>query len=122
MFNISHEANARIVHSLQGAAVGAIVLMLSGSFWPGWVLESTSQKRLGERDKSTLVRVLAPVCAEKFRSQPNLAVKVAELKGVDSWRRDRHLVAANYVVKSGIAATDEAVGSACANMLDDLTK
>ena len=104
------------------AVGGAVAVMIAGSFWPGWSTEKTVQKRLAERDKATLVRVLAPVCAEKFRAQPNLAVKVAELKGVSSWQRDGYLVKGNYVVKSGLASTDSDIGTACANMLDDLTK
>ena len=104
------------------AVGGAVAVMIAGSFWPGWSTEKTVQKRLAERDKATLVRVLAPVCAEKFRTQPNLAGKVAELKGISTWQRDGYLVNGNYVVKSGLASTDSDIGTACANMLDDLTK
>jgi len=94
------------------AVGGAVAVMIAGSFWPGWSTEKTVQKRLAERDKAT----------EKFRTQPNLAVKVAELKGISTWQRDGYLVNGNYVVKSGLASTDSDIGTACANMLDDLTK
>lgn len=122
MFSFSRAAQDRIVHSLQGAGIGAIALMIGGSYWPGWSSERTIEKRLIERDRATLVRVLAPVCANQFRIQPNLDARTAELRGVSTWQRDRFLVSGDYVVKSGIASTDEAIGGACADLLNDLTK
>jgi len=105
-----------------GAVVGAIALAVVGSFWPGWSLESTIKKRVADTERATMVAALAPVCAQKFRNQPDVVTKAAELKGVSSWQRDRHMVAGNYVMKSGLAATDEAVGGACARLLEDLLK
>lgn len=122
MFEVSQATMDKAKLGSICAIAGAIAITIAGSFWPGWSTEKTIQKRVAEREKATLVRVLAPVCAEKFRAQPNLAVKVAELKGVSTWQRDGYLVKGNYVVKSGLASTDSDIGTACANMLDDLTK
>jgi hypothetical protein len=105
-----------------GAIAGAVGIMIAGSFWPGWSTESTVQKRLATRDNVTLVRVLGPVCAKKFREQPDLTASVAELKKIDSWRRDDYLVKSHYVIPTGAPSTDTAIGDACANLLSDLTK
>jgi hypothetical protein len=96
--------------------------MIVGSFWPGWVLESTAQKRIAAQQKSILVNALAPACADKFRNQPDVTAQVAALKDVATWHRDRHMVERNFVVKSGESMTDDAIGAACINLLADLTK
>ena len=107
---------------VQGAIAGGAALMIVGSFWPGWVLESTAQKRIAAQQKSILVNALAPVCADKFRNQPDVTAQVAALKDVATWHRDRHMVERNFVVKSGESMTDDAIGAACINLLADLTK
>jgi hypothetical protein len=70
---------------VQGAIAGGAALMIVGSFWPGWVLESTAQKRTAAQEKSILVKALAPVCADKFRNQPDVTAQVAALKDVGIW-------------------------------------
>ena len=105
-----------------GACIAALVLLGGGSYWPGWQLDSTATERMREGQKTALVRVLAPVCAEKFRKQQNLTAQTAMLKEVKSWERDKWLVDEKWVVPTGAASTDKAVGDACADMLDDLTK
>jgi hypothetical protein len=106
-----------------GAAAAAALLVIGGSYWPGWQLDSTAQQSLIEGQKASLVRVLAPVCAERFRMQPDLAVKAAALKEVSSWKRDQYLVDNDWVIPSGVSpAVDTAVGDACADMLEDLVK
>jgi hypothetical protein len=107
---------------VQGAIAGGAALMIVGSFWPGWVLESTAQKRIAAQEKSILVNTLAPACADKFRNQPDVTAQVAALKDVATWHRDRHMVERNFVVKSGESMTDDAIGAACINLLADLTK
>ena len=105
-----------------GAAIAA-ALLIGGSWWPGWQLDSTANESIGNAQKSALVRVLAPVCAERFRRQPDLAVQAAALKDVKSWQRDQYLVDNKWVIASGVSpAIDVAVGDACADLLEDITK
>ena len=107
---------------VQGAIAGGAALMIVGSFWPGWVLESTAQKRIAALQKSILVNALAPACADKFRNQPDVTAQVAALKDVATWHRDRHMVERNFVVKSGVSVTDDDIAAACINLLADLTR
>ena len=116
---LSGDSPKRLV---QGAIAGGAALMIVGSFWPGWVLESTAQNRIAAQEKSTLVSALAPVCADKFRNQPDVTAQVAALKDVRDWHRDRHMVERNFVVKSGVSMTDDAIAAACINLLADLTR
>lgn len=106
-----------------GAGAAAALLLIGGSYWPGWQLDSTAEQSLAAGQQSALVRVLAPVCAERFRQQPDLATQAAAFKEVDSWKRDAYLVSNKWVIPSGVSPKiDEAVGDACADLLKDITK
>jgi hypothetical protein len=73
---------------LQGAAVGAIATIFVGFYWGGWSLGSTADKMAREQSNLAVVAALAPVCADKFRAQPDAAVKTIVLsKEVYSWNR-----------------------------------
>ena len=54
----------------------------------GWSLGSTADKMATEQSKLAVVAALAPVCADKFRAQPDAAAKTIALsKEVYSWNR-----------------------------------
>jgi hypothetical protein len=74
-------------HLLQGAAVGAVATIFVGFYWGGWWLGSTADKIVKEQSKLAVVAALAPVCAEKFRAQPDGAAKIIALSKVYPWNR-----------------------------------
>jgi hypothetical protein len=72
---------------LQGAAVGAAATMVVGFNWGGWWLGSTADKMIKEQSKLAVVAALAPGCADKFRAQPDAAVKIIALSKAYPWKR-----------------------------------
>jgi hypothetical protein len=74
---------------LQGAVVGAVATIVVGFNWGGWSLGSTADKTAREQSKLAVVAALAPVCAEKFRAQPDAAAKTIALSKVDAWNRTK---------------------------------
>ena len=72
---------------LQGAAVGAVATIVVGFNWGGWSLGSTADKMAREQSKLAVVAALAPVCADKFRAQPDAAAKAIALSKVYPWKR-----------------------------------
>lgn len=122
MFEISSQTKAATKPFLWGAVAGALALAIGGTFWPGYSLESTVKTRIVVEKRAALVKVLAPVCDEKFRGLPDLTLRSAALKETQSWKRDTYLVESGYVTPSGLDSTDNAVGEVCANLLEDLTK
>lgn len=72
---------------LQGAAAGAVATIVIGFHWGGWSLGSTADKMAKDRSELAVVAALAPVCADKFRAQPEAAAKTIALSKVDSWKR-----------------------------------
>ena len=72
---------------LQGAAAGAVATMVVGFSWGGWFLGSTADKMAKEQSNLAVVAALAPVCADKFRAQPDAEAKTVALSKVNSWKR-----------------------------------
>ena len=72
---------------LQGAAVGAVATIVVGFSWGGWSLGSTADKMAKERSELAVVAALAPVCADKFRAQPDAEAKKVALSKAESWKR-----------------------------------
>jgi hypothetical protein len=81
-----------------GAAIGgAILTMIIGFNWGGWVTGGTAQEMGEEMSEVAVVDRLTPICVEQFKQDPEKDKKFKELKGTDSWKRD------DYVIKQGWA-------------------
>jgi len=101
---------------LQGAAAGAVATMFIGFYWGGWSLGSTADKMAKERSDLAVVAALAPVCAEKFRAQPDAEAKKVALSKVDSWKR-RDEFPKEFVTLPGESYPNSALVDACYTLL-----
>jgi hypothetical protein len=72
---------------MQGAAVGALATVVVGFNWGGWSLASSADKMAKEQSNLAVTAALAPVCADKFRGQPDAAAKTIALSKVEPWKR-----------------------------------
>ena len=105
---------------LQGAFVGFVATAVIGFNWGGWTLGSTA-KQMAQKDTSAaLVAVLAPMCAEKFRSSSDAAAKMAEFKKVSLWQQDSFIQKGGWATFPGMSSPDLAIAEACAKMLTAL--
>ena len=101
---------------LQGAAAGAVATMIVGFSWGGWSLGSTADKMAKEQSNLAVVAALAPVCAEKFRAQPDAAAKTAALSKVDSWKRAEEF-SKEWVILPGETYPSSSLVAACYALL-----
>jgi hypothetical protein len=101
---------------LQGATVGAIATIFVGFNWGGWSLGSTADKMAKERSDLAVVAALAPVCADKFRAQPDAAAKTVALSKVDSWKRADEFPK-EFVTLPGETEPSSALADACYALL-----
>jgi hypothetical protein len=98
-----------------GAVVGAIVIMVLGSWQFGWVLGSTADQMARDRASTAVAEAVAPVCAAKFLAQPGAPAKVADLNKLRSDYEQR-----DFIEKGGWAvaivsdAPDYQLASECA--------
>ena len=101
---------------LQGAAAGAVATMFVGFYWGGWSLGSTADKMAKERSDLAVIAALAPVCAEKFRAQPDAEAKKVALSKVDSWKR-RDEFPKEFITIPGELYPNSALADACYTLL-----
>ena len=101
---------------LQGAAAGAVATMIIGFNWGGWTLGSTAEKQVKEAEQASVVRVLAPICADKFQHSADVSANLALLKKTDSWERDELIEKAGWATFPG-SEPDQKVAKACADLL-----
>ena len=101
---------------MQGAAAGAIATMVVGFYWGGWSVASTAEKMAKQRSELAVIAALAPVCADKFRAQPDAEAKQVALTKVDSWKR-RDEFPKEIVTLPGETYPSSALVDACYTLL-----
>ena len=101
---------------IQGAVAGAIVTMVVGFQWGGWTLGSTAASEVRDAEQASVVRVLAPICVDKFQHAVDAGANLAALKKADSWDRDVIITKAGWTTFPG-SEPDRKVAQACANLL-----
>jgi len=77
-----------VTRLLQGAFLGFLATVVIGFSWGGWTLGSTAKQMAVKETSAALVAVLAPMCADKFRSASDAALNMAEFTKVSSWQQD----------------------------------
>ena len=101
---------------LQGAAGGAVATIVIGFYWSGWTLGSTAEKQVKAAEQASIVRVLAPICADKFQRSADASANLQALNRADSWKRDEIIQKAGWATFPG-SEPDRKVAEACANLL-----
>jgi hypothetical protein len=105
---------------LQGAAAGALIAVVLGFGWGGWLLQSKAQKMTDQSVNSALVAALAPICADKFEHAAGAKATLVALKAVDSWKQDTFVVDGGWATFPGNEFPNRNVAEACAKILNDL--
>jgi hypothetical protein len=106
--------------SLKVRAVGAVATMIIGFNWGGWVLGKTAENNATMLVNTALVKAYGPVCIERFKQQPNVEAKWAELTKVDTWRRESYIKESGFATPPGSTSPNAAVADACADALSKI--
>src|SRR5690606_20430910 len=102
---------------LQGAAVGAVATAIIGFNWGGWVLGSTAAQQVEAAEQASVVKVLAPICADRFRRSADVGANLEALRKADSWDRAQLIEKAGWNTFPG-SEPDSDVAAACLGLLD----
>jgi alpha/beta superfamily hydrolase len=102
---------------LWSAAGGAVVCAIVGFSWGGWVTGGSARTASTAAAHDAVVVALAPICAERFRSQSDAATKIAELTKASSWDRGNVVAKSGYATMPGSKDADSDVARACGEML-----
>ena len=103
----------------QGAIAGAILTVAAGFYLGGWTLGSNVQKQVHSAEQASVVRVLAPICADRFTRSADAATNLQALNKEDSWKRDDMIVKAGWATFPG-SEPDRQVAEACARLLSQV--
>ena len=107
----------KIKPGLLGAVCGAIVLVIIGFSWGGWVSGGTAREMAEEMAGNAVVARLAPICVEQFKQDSAKDRKLEELKREESWRRDRYIEKQGWATMPGETKSDNKVAGRCAEMI-----
>jgi hypothetical protein len=106
---------------LQGAVLGAVATIVIGFSWGGWMLGSTAQGRIADAQQASIVRVLAPICADRFEHAADVSTNLRALNAVESWKRDDIIEKAGWTTFPG-SQPNPKVAEACLGMLKGIKK
>lgn len=101
----------------QGAIAGAALTAIIGFNWGGWVLGSTAAQQVEAAEQASVVKVLAPICADRFRRSADVGANLEALKKADSWDRNELIAKAGWNTFPG-SEPDPEVAAACVSMLN----
>ena len=106
---------------LVGAAIGAVLAMIIGFTWGGWLTASKSRVVIQERVSAAIVSVLAPICYANFQKADDTVAQRAQLKALRSWEREEFVSKAGWAEIPGestkTASTNSAIAQACAKLI-----
>jgi hypothetical protein len=103
--------------TLWGVIAGAVVTMIVGFSWLGWVLGSTAERMAVQRADSAVVVALTPSCVAKFMQQPNATAKLVEFRKVDSWKQRQFVEDGGWATVGGAKDPNSGLANACAEEL-----
>lgn len=100
-----------------GVVVGAVVTMIVGFSWMGWVGGGTAERMAVERANSAVIVALTPSCVASFMQQPNAAAKLAEFRKIDSWKQRQFVEEGGWATPRGDKTPNSGLANACAEAL-----
>ena len=106
----------KIVAALMVAT--AVLTMIVGFNWGGWVTGGTSQQRVTTGAEDAVALRLVPICVAQFNADPQQASKLVELKAItSSWERPDYVKKQGWATMPGEKTPDNDVASACTKLL-----
>jgi hypothetical protein len=107
----------KIKTSVWGAICGAIIIMIIGFGWGGWVLGSTSQKTADTMVADALVARLAPMCLGQFNEDADKDKKFRELTEKNRWEREEYVEKQGWATMPFEKKPDRKVAEVCVEQI-----
>ncbi|MGD2099360.1 MAG: hypothetical protein PVG35_17425 [Desulfobacterales bacterium] len=107
----------KIKTSIWSAIIGAIVVMIIGFGWGGWVLGSTSQRNADTMVENALIARLAPMCLEQFNADADKDTKLKELSAKNRWEREKYVEEQGWATMPFEKEPDSMVAEVCVEQI-----
>ena len=105
---------------LQGAAVGAVLTMVVGFNWGGWVTGGTASDMARRGASTAVVSALSPICVDRFQRSAEAAANLSELKKTSSYQQATFIEKGGWATLPGSDKSNSSVAAACAQVLSEL--
>ncbi len=105
-----------------GLVVSAILTMIIGFAFGGWVTGGTAQEMAKEMADEAVIDRLAPICVTQFNQDPEKDKKLQELKEISSYQRGDYVEKQGWATIPGEKEPDSEVANECAKRLVELEK
>jgi hypothetical protein len=112
------EMEGKIQYGIGGVICGAIVAMIIGFAWGGWVTAGTNQKMSGE----AVLASQAAICVAQYVKEPNSQEKLKKYEAVESYKRYEFIEKGGWDKMPGQKEASTGVSGACVAGLDVLVK
>ena len=112
------EMEEKIKYGAGGLVCGAVVAMIIGFNWGGWLTSSTTQKMTDE----AVLASQAAICVAQLMKDPNYEAKLKELEAMDSWKRSEFIEKGGWNKMPGQKEASSGVSRACVDGIDVLIK
>jgi hypothetical protein len=94
-------------------AFDAIAVTMIGFNWSGWVTGGTARQMAAEQSRTDVVAALASICVDQSKRDPQLAERVALLKGASSDERSDTVMENGWATIPGTSEGNRLVAVAC---------
>lgn len=107
----------KITTGVWGAIGGAIITMIIGFAWGGWVLGSSSLDMGEEMAQNAVIERLTPICVAQYNQDPERDQKLKKLKELDSWKREKYVRNQGWATMPFEKEPDSRVADRCAVLI-----
>ena len=114
---MNRESKGKVKYGIWGGIVGAIIAMIVGFAWGGWVTGSTSM----EQSDTAVLATQSAICVAQFMLAPDHEAKMAEFAELSSWNQSDFIRTGGWDKMPGEEVADNQVASACSKGIDLLT-
>jgi len=101
-----------------GGGLVAVALLIGGSYWPGWQLDSSAEKMAVERAQVATVVALAPICVDRYAANATPLQRVTFGKK-SSWERGTEIATQGFATFKGAEVYKSEVADKCASVIGD---
>ena len=95
----------------------AVVTMIVGFSWGGWVTGSTARSMAATTGEDAVAKRLAPICVVRFTQDPGKDLKLKEVKATDTWQRGDYVKKQGWATMPGEQEPDGRVADECVKLL-----
>lgn len=107
----------KIKTGVWGFIGGAIITMIIGFGWGGWVLGSNSLNLGEEMAEAAVLDRMTPICVAQFEQDPQRDEKLKILQEKNSWEQDDYVIEQGWATMPFEKESDHLVAVKCTALI-----